>query len=735
MGESQVSAGPQRGTYGPGARIAVLVPLPLAGTYDYRVADGMEVGVGDFVEVPLGRRQIVGVVWGPGGGDVDAGRLRDLSARLPAPPLPEASRAFVEWVAAYTVHAPGSVLRMVMSVPSALMAPRLARVLALEAPAPEIRWTAARRRVVDLLIDGPPRPANELAQEAAVGPSVVAGLVHAGVLRAVELPPPSPDQPDPERFGVRLSPSQAEAAEILRTAVRGGFAVYVLDGVAGSGKTEVYFEAIAETLRLGRQALVLLPEIALGAQWLRRFSDRFGAAPAEWHSDLGVGERRRTWRAVAEGRARVVVGARSALFLPCPELGLIVVDEEHDPSFKQDDGVAYHARDMAVVRARLGQLPAILASATPSLETVVNAQTGRYRLLHLPDRHTRTPPPPVTVVDLRSDRPPTGRYLSPTLRAGLAEAFAKGSQALLFLNRRGYAPLTLCRACGFRVCCPNCTAWLVEHRMIGRLQCHHCGHSLKTPDRCPSCGQDDGLVGCGPGIERIAEEVAEQFPDARYAIATSDTLTGPAAAKLLVQRMEEHQIDLIIGTQIVAKGYHFPLLTLVGIVDADLGLSGGDLRAAERTFQLLSQVAGRAGRADRPGRAIVQTHLPEHPVIAALATGNREAFLAAEAAARQEAWLPPFGRMAALIVAGADEAAVDKAARALAGGAPRIEGVRVWGPAPAPLALLRGRHRRRLLLTAGRAVAVSAVVRRWLRSTPLPRSIHVQIDIDPYNFL
>jgi primosomal protein N' (replication factor Y) len=735
MGESHVSGTAHAPSYGPGERIAVLVPLPLAGTYDYRVADGMEVGIGDFVEVPFGRRQIPGVVWGPGSGEIDPERVREILSRLPAPPLPETSRAFVEWVAAYTVHAPGSVLRMVISVPAALSEAKRATALALTAEAPEIRWTSARRRVVDLLAGGPPRPAGELAREAAVGQAVVAGLVRAGILRAVQVAPAPLRQADADREGVSLSASQAAAAAALRAAVREGFAVFLLDGVAGSGKTEVYFEAIAETLRLGRQALVLLPEIALGAQWLRRFRDRFGAPPAEWHSDLGAGERRRTWRAVAEGRARVVVGARSALFLPFPDLGLIVVDEEHDPSFKQDDGVAYHARDMAVVRARLGGLPAILASATPSLESVVNVQTGRYRRLHLPDRHSGTPSPCVTLVDLRSDRPPRGSYLSPTLRAALAEAFADGSQALLFLNRRGYAPLTLCRACGFRVRCPNCTAWLVEHRLIRRLQCHHCGHSMRTPEDCPSCGQTDSLVGCGPGVERVAEEVATEFPGARYAIATSDTLTGPAAAALLVQRLEEHQIDLLIGTQIVAKGYHFPLLTVVGVVDADLGLSGGDLRAAERTFQLLSQVAGRAGRADRPGRVILQTHIPEHPVMAAVGAGDREAFLAAEAQARRETGMPPFGRLVALIVSGADEAAVDSAARTLARTAPEYEGVRVWGPAPAPLALLRGRYRRRLLLAASRDVRVSAVVRHWLRSTPLPRSIRLQVDVDPYSFL
>jgi primosomal protein N' (replication factor Y) len=719
-----------------GERVGVLLPLPLAGTYDYRIPRGMALSEGDFVQVPFGARQVAGVVWGPGSDGVGEDRLKDVLGRCDTPPLPPESRRFVHWVSGYTVQSPGSVLKMVMSVPEALQPAKPAIAYVLPRPPDDaVRLTPARRRVLEVLADGPPRSAAELAREAGVGPSVIKGLAGAGLIAAVERWPVPPPAPDWRRPGPALSPAQTRAAEGLRRAVGGGFAVTLVDGVPGSGKTEVYFEAIAEALEQGRQALVLLPEIALGAQWLDRFRARFAADPAQWHSELGRGERRRTWRAVAEGGVPVVVGARSALFLPFRDLGLIVVDEEHDPAFKQDDGVAYNARDMAVVRARLGDAPIALVSATPSLETLVNVEDGRYRCVHLPDRHAGAAAPTITVVDQRVDRPPRGGWLSPTLRDALAETVSGGAQALLFLNRRGYAPLTLCRACGHRLRCPWCTAWLVEHRLIGRLQCHHCGYSAPLPDICPACAAADSLAACGPGVERLAEEVADLFPDFRRALATSDTLTGPAAARDLVRRIEAHEIDVVIGTQIVAKGYHFPLLTLVGVVDADLGLTGGDLRAAERTYQLLYQVAGRAGRAERPGRVVLQTYMPEHPVMAALVSGDRARFLAAETEARRELRMPPFGRLAALIVSGRDEAAVDAAARALGRAAPADDGIRVLGPAPAPLSLLRGRHRRRLLLIAAKDVAVPTVIRRWLATVSLPGSVRVQVDVDPLSFL
>jgi primosomal protein N' (replication factor Y) len=719
-------------------RVKVLLPLPLTGAYDYRVPTDVELAPGDFVTVPLGSREATGVVWGqaePGG--IAEDRLKDVIARLDAPPLSEDSRHFVDWVSAYTLAPPGAVMRMAMSAPSALLPPK-PRIAYRKADAPsEFRMTGARQRVLTLLEDAPPMSAADLAREAGVGTSVVRGLVDAGVLESVVLPADSHrDLPDPKRQGAELSADQRQAADLLRAKVRqGSYSASLLDGVTGAGKTEVYLEAIAENLEAGRQTLVLLPEIALSAEWLDRFSSRFGAAPAQWHSDLTQVQRRTTWRAVAEGRAPVVVGARSALFLPYPDLGLIVVDEEHDGAFKQDDGVVYHARDMAVVRAHLSQIPVVLVSATPSLETVINVKRGRYEHLLLPARHGVAELPEVHVVDLRREPLARQSWLSTTLREALSQTLEAGEQALLFLNRRGYAPLTLCRACGHRIECPNCTAWLVEHRLAGRLQCHHCGYAAALPEICPACGAEGSMAACGPGVERLAEEAMTLFPEARLETITSDTVRGPAAAAELIRQIREHEIDIVIGTQIIAKGHNFPMLTLVGVVDADLGLSGGDLRAAERTYQLLHQVSGRAGRAALPGIVYLQTYHPDHPVMAALTSGDRERFLEEEAALREDGEWPPFGRLAALVLSGRDEQLVDRIAAALARAAPRSEGVRVLGPAPAPFAVLRGRHRRRLLMKTSRSINLQSLLRRWLAGVKLPGAVRLQVDVDPYSFL
>jgi primosomal protein N' (replication factor Y) len=599
------------------------------------------------------------------------------------------------------------------------------------------RITPTRQRVLDRLAVAEPRTTAELAREAEVSASVIRGMVDAGLLTPVTLPSAHAfAPPDPAHPGPALAADQEAAAAALRDAVAAReFSVTLLDGVTGSGKTEVYLEAIAQTLREGRQALVLLPEIALSSQWLSRFERRFGVAPAVWHSDLTSRVRRATWRAVASGQAHVVVGARSALFLPFPDLGCVVVDEEHETAFKQEDGVVYHARDMAVVRARFCSAPAILVSATPSLETVANVEAGRYRHLHLPVRHGGAVLPRIEAIDLRDDAPERGHFLAPKLIAAIHDTIGRGEQAMLFLNRRGYAPLTLCRRCGHRMECPNCTAWLVEHRARRELRCHHCGHAVPIPDKCPACEAEHSLTAVGPGVERITEETHKLFPDARRLVMASDTMPGPHAAAEAARAIEAREIDLIIGTQIVAKGWHFPFLTLVGVVDADLGLAGGDLRAAERTVQLLHQVAGRAGRAEAPGLVLLQTFSPEHPVMRALMSGDLAAFMASEAAVRRPGHWPPYGRLAALIVSADTAGEADVLARELGAKAPRAEGMTVLGPAPAPLSILRGRHRRRLLLKTRRDIAVQPILREWLGRVPVPRGGRVDVDVDPVSFL
>ncbi|TMJ63138.1 MAG: primosomal protein N' [Alphaproteobacteria bacterium] len=731
----------------PPTRVRVMLPLPLPEALDYLPPDGATPPKpGSFARVGLGSRRLIGVVWEEGGGELPPERLKPVIDILPTPPLRPEMRRFVERVAAYTLTPPGMVLRMAMSVEEALLPRPPRRVCAMTAAglavlddaAADPKLTAARRRVLQALRDEGACSAAELARRAGCGAGVVRGLIAAGHISEEFVsgePAPEPI-PDWRSDGPALSADQAAAAQRLVERVReGGFSVTVLDGVTGSGKTETYFAAIAAALAAGRQVLVLLPEIALGAQWLDRFRRRFGAAPAEWHSDVSHSARRDTWRAVAEGRARIVVGARSALFLPFAELGLIIVDEEHDASYKQEDGVCYQARDMAVLRASIAEIPIVLVSATPSLETVVNVSRNRYQRVHLPRRHAEASLPKIDLVDMRRERIEAARFLSPPLVAALGETLAAGEQALLFLNRRGYAPLTLCRACGHRFQCPNCTAWLVEHRFTARLICHHCGYAAAVPALCPECMTAGTLVPCGPGVERLQEEVAARFPQARVALMVSDLLLGPRAAAELAEGMVAHRYDVLIGTQIVAKGHHFPMLTLVGVVDADLGLVGGDLRATERTYQLLQQVAGRAGRAERPGRVLIQTYMPEQAVMRALAAGDRDRFLAAEAEARRAAGLPPFGRLAALIVSAADAEAADFSARALARAAPQLPGIAVLGPAPAPLAILRGRHRRRFLVKADRGTNLQAALRDWLGRVRVTGSVRVQADIDPYSFL
>jgi primosomal protein N' (replication factor Y) len=653
------------------ARLSVLLPYPFDACFTYSCESVPPPGT--LVRVPLGPRLVVGAVWDePPDTTV---RTKPVAEILEFPPLPPALRDFIDWVASYTLAKRGEVL-----------------ALALKAN----------------LLASPPARAKK--------------FVFAQADPAFSAPVFSAEQ-------------QIAAAQLRQSVAARAFSVTLLDGVTGSGKTEVYLEAVAETLRAGRQALVLLPEIALSVQFLARFETRFGAAPAVWHSELTPALRRATFRAVATGEAGVVVGARSALFLPFPRLGLIVVDEEHESAFKQEDGVTYHARDMAVVRARRSAAPCVLVSATPSLETVENAAAGRYAKLELTSRHGGASLPAVTALDLRADPPERGKYLSPVLVTAVNETLARGEQAMLFLNRRGYAPLTLCRHCGHRMACPNCTAWLVEHRAQKRLICHHCGHMVPLPPECPACAAKDSFVPIGPGVERIAEEVAAAFPDARALVMASDVITGPKQAAEAAATILSRGADIIIGTQMVAKGWHFPHLTLVGVVDADLGLAGADLRAGERTVQMLHQVAGRAGRSDAPGRVLLQTFAPDHPVMLALLSGDLPKFMASEAAERRPGNWPPFGRLAAIIVSALDDRLADATARALARTAPHGAGITVLGPAPAPYALLRGRHRRRLLLKTRRDIAVQPLIREWLARTEINKAARVDVDVDPVSFM
>ena len=718
--------------------VPVLLPLALEGPYSYLVPDGARQAppAGTFVIVPLGPRQVTGVVWDKlAGPPPDPARLRPISSLVDTPPMPADLRAYVDWLAKYTLSQPGMVLRMSMRVPEALGPEKTVTGYRLAGPPPQ-RMTPARGRVLDVAADGFARTRADLARAANTSASVIAGLVAAGTLVKIELPALAPFAQFDKGEPARLSASQKEAADTLKALVAAGtHKTALLDGVTGSGKTEVYLEAVAQALKSGRQVLILLPEISLTTEFLRRFEARFGVPAAEWHSALPRRERERVWRGVASGEARVVIGARSALWLPYGDLGLIVVDEEHEAAFKQGDGVVYHGRDMAVVRGSLAGAVVVLASATPSLETFVNAERGKYVSLRLPMRHGGAALPKIEILDMRTHGPERGRWLAPGLIDAVVKTMARGEQALLFLNRRGYAPLTLCRKCGFRFGCPRCDAWLVEHRFHRQLKCHHCGFSGPVPRACPECGEREALVACGPGVERLAEEVALVFPQARVSVLSSDLLGGVAATREAMENIRSGEIDLIIGTQLVAKGYHFPALTLVGVVDADFGLAHGDPRATERTYQLLHQVSGRAGREDRPGRAILQTHMPDHPVLRALVTGDRDAFYARETEARAAAGLPPFGRLASVLVSSPDRTDAETLARTLARAIPAEEGIEVLGPAEAPIAVVRGRHRMRFLVRARRTAPLQGFLTRWLAEVRTRGQQRIDVDVDPLHFL
>ncbi len=725
--------------------VSVLLPVPVDEPFAYLWRDPRPPLPGTLVEVGFGARRLRGVVWSEErAADLPPRRLRPVEHVFDLPPLPQPLLQLLAHLARETLTPLGAALRLALPVPAALDPPRSPPVYAPARVLPAAVASPARRRVLELLAQRGPMPAAAIAEAASVSPSLLRAMVKAGLLEPSAPAEPPPPTPDPDHPGLELTPQQAESADALRARVAARDPRPVLlEGVPGSGKTEVYLEAVAETLRLGRPALVLLPEIALSTQWVERFRRRFGAPPLVWHSGLTAAQRRRSWRQILHGAPGVVVGTRSALFLPLRDLGLLVLDEEQDASFKQEDGVLYDARLMARVRARLEPCPLLLVSATPSVETAYHAARvpgftppgTPWLRLRLSTRIRERPMPAITLLDLRRESPGPGRFLAPALRAALRETLDAGAQALLFLNRRGYAPLSLCRACGSRLRCPNCSAWLTLHRLRRRLVCHHCGWRRPEPDHCPHCGAVAALVPCGPGVERIAEELAELLPGARLRIVTSDTVRTAADAEALLRLVEAGEVDLLVGTQMLAKGHHFPALTLVGVVDADLGLQGGDLRAAERSFQLLYQVAGRAGRGTRPGRVLVQTYNPAHPVMQALARADLDGFFRAELEERRQSGMPPFGRLAALVISGRDAAKVSEHARSLVRAAPEREGIMILGPAPAPLSLLRGRYRERILVRADAACDLPAFLRCWLAGIRLPSGLRLRVDVDPQSFL
>lgn len=721
--------------------VGVLLPLPFDAPFDYY--SDVALSVGQLVEVPFGKDKQIGIVYSiKENSNVLKEKIKKVSKVFDFPALSENILQFIQWVATYNMAPLGSVLKMVLSVRSVFEPSPLTILYTLSGKTlaeAKLKNSDARWRVMDLLTHAPyTRP--EIAKGANVSDSVIKTMIDAGVLEPIYLENKREFlEPVGNFCKVNLTDEQQKAADILCRHIASGFSVTLLDGVTGSGKTEVYFEAVAKALDCGKQVLILVPEIALTSQWLERFQRRFGVRPASWHSGLSVKERTDTWKAIIEGRVKVVVGARSALFLPYTNLGLIVVDECHDHSFKQEDAVNYQGRDMAIVRAKIEHLPIILATATPDLETMVNVENGKYDYVQLKSRYAQAELPEIKVVDLKKDKPQKGEWgvswLSPSLVQALQENLAKGEQSVLFLNRRGYAPLLICRDCGHRIQCPSCSAWLTEHKASSRLMCHHCGYVDDIPTSCPHCGSTEGLTACGPGVERVAEEAAQRFKGAKIQILSSDNAGSLQSVSDIIAKMERREIDILVGTQIIAKGHHFPELTLVGIVDADLGLMSSDLRATEQTYQLLSQVSGRAGRGAKKGKVLLQTLYPENNVLKALLSGNREEFLNLEKQSRQMLGYPPYGKLAALIISGANQMQTSQVATAFGRTAPHTENIEVLGPAPAPLFLLRDKYRYRLLLKTARNINIQQVLQTWRQMVRVPSSVKVEIDIDPYSFL
>ena len=724
------------------SRVAeILLPIPFDHGFDYALPEDHKLQEGSFVRVPFRSGVMDGIVWNltpPKSGY--QGKLKSIiSAPLFDPLSPELVK-FIKWVAFYTLAPVGLVYKMVITHKEMLDFGKEVKYFALSPSASTLEKTLSmtrpRLRVKDCLLENGALPLSDLTYLAEISGSVVKRLEELGFLEThfveetlpCEFPKILPDRPP-------LEPDQQAAAEqLVRALDHKEFKPFLLDGVTGSGKTEVYFEAIARAISQEKQSLVMLPEIALSSQWSTRFEERFGFAPLQWHSGLTQPQRKKNWHKIHQGLAPVVIGARSSLFLPYKNLGVIIVDEEHDASYKQEEVVLYNARDMAVVRAHLEKIPVVLASATPSVETVTNADERKYTHLLLPTRFGAATLPPIHLIDMRDQEKVSQEWISGDLKTQMEIALESNQQIMLFLNRRGYAPLTLCRSCGYREMCEHCAAWLVEHRHGKQLHCHHCGYNKPMPKVCGECDAEESYVSCGPGVERIAEEAAAKFPNAKVEVVASDTYAGPDEMATLVDKVNKGQVDILIGTQMMAKGYHFPNLTLVGVIDADLGLSGGDLRAGERTYQLLHQVAGRAGRADKKGQVLLQTYMPEHPIMQALSHGGREEFLNQEINEREMATMPPFGKLVGVIISGSHLHIVEDSARRLARSFPVSAEASVLGPTPAPLAMLRGQHRWRLLVKCPRETKAQSLVRHWVDQTPLSPKVRVQIDVDPYSF-
>ena len=734
------------------AKVRVSVPIPqlnsknLKNEFDYLVTDSMSVQKGSVVQVSFANRIIWGIVYECSHTtEIEQAKLKPILSVSQVPPIDSVSLKFLEQVSEWTMAPFGQVLRMMLCVPNALSkdSPVFGYTVS-SSQGDSKQLSKARQKVISWCQSNPPVSASLIAKETGVSSSTINSMLKAGLLEKLEITSELIQNKQGVSFSLRkaieaaskikLSEEQALAANKM-AADNNRFNVSLLDGVTGSGKTEVYFDVVKRQILEGHQNLILLPEIALTASWVNRFKKWFGFTPYIWHSGISMSHKKRIWREINAGFPAVVVGARSALFLPFSNLGVIVIDEEHDAGYKQEDQVIYHARDMAILRAKHAKCPVILATATPSLESWTNAQLGRYRHIMLENRYGAATMPDIQTIDLRKFRPPSGKWMSALLLAEIEERLKSQQQILLYLNRRGYAPLAVCSDCGVKQSCHQCDSLLVTHRLSNQLRCHQCGIAHPFKNKCQSCEQTDSIQLVGPGVERLAEEVYQLFPEARVSILSSDTLTNPSQMETTIQSIENGEVDIIIGTQMVAKGHHFPKLTCVAVIDGDLGLSGGDLRAGERTYQMLTQVAGRSGREQQAGSVFIQTSEPSHPVLQALRSQKRDDYFELELAQRENAHMPPFTRLAALIFSSMNETALAQYVKKLESQKPQFQNVFIYGPAPAPIYQIKGRFRVRFLINVPKQVNIQKIILDWHSRVDMPSIIKRQIDIDPYNFM
>ena len=736
--------------------VAVLVSGPFNEPFDYSVASKKDgVCVGQVVLVPFGKRKNVGIIVGEGTRTIPEEKLKRIEEIYEINPIPQPSIELINFLANWYCVYKGLVLKMVLSPVEAITSSEYRKVYKSKfQDSDEIeeinkyKITSKRKLILDFLFKSKQAVFQEdLIDNTGVSKSILKDMTKKNLIveelvkkqAYSNLKVPNYNK---IKFEINklLNSEQKNAVEKINVSIKKKKPdCFLLDGVPGSGKTETYFQTVKTCLDEGKQILILLPEISLTPDWEKRFHQSFSFAPLVWHSGITKTKKKQIWLSALNSSAGVIVGARSALMLPILNLGLIIVDEEHDPAFKQEEGVRYNARDMAIYKAIRSSVPIVLASATPSLETYHNMKIGKYIHLTLPKRATGAALPDIKLIDLKANTPERGKWISSVLTNEIKSKLDNREQSLLFLNRRGYAPLTICNSCGNKIKCVNCETWLVEHRSQNTLVCHHCGYTKRISNTCDICGAEGQIKACGPGVERIEEEINQLFPEAKLTVLSSDTMKSQKTLVKTLEKIKNNKVDIIIGTQMIAKGHDFPYLKLVGIIDSDVGLSGGDLRASERSFQLLQQVSGRSGRhsIDELDKGVVflQTYDNENPIIRAIAKNNRDDFFEKELSSRKNANMPPFGRLAAIILSSKYERKLDGFASELLRVAPLFKNVKIFGPAPAPLYFLRGKYRRRFLIKSDKTVNIQDVLLNWTNKIKTPHNVKLTIDIDPFSFM